>query len=274
MEEGYEILKKEELTPTIKSYEIHAPSVAEKFRPGQFLILRINKGGERIPLTIVFADKEKGSVGIVVQEIGYTTKRLGAMNKGEKILDVLGPLGVASETEGYKKVVGVGGGVGAAPLYPIMKELKENGSKVTTIIGSRSKDLLVMEEDFKPISDEVIITTDDGSYGEKGFVTTPLKKLLEKGPLPDAVWAIGPLIMMKNVCAVTREFKVKTIVSLNPIMVDGTGMCGGCRATVGGETKFACVDGPEFDGHLVDFDELMSRNNRFCEEEKCKLLGS
>ena len=268
MEAGYKILKKEELAKGIKSFEICAPLVAQKFQPGQFLMLRIDKTGERIPLTIVSTDPVKGSVRIVVQELGKTTIQLGKINEGESILDVLGPLGRSSETEGYKKVIGVGGGVGVAPLYPILKLLKETGAHITAIIGAKSKDLLIMEEEFRGISNELIITTDDGSYGEKGFVTSPLRRILEKGLNPEAVWIIGPLIMMKNACAVTKEFGVKTIVSLNPIMVDGTGMCGGCRVTVGTETKFACVDGPEFEGGNVNFDELITRNNRFIEQEK------
>ncbi|PJB27441.1 ferredoxin-NADP reductase [Candidatus Desantisbacteria bacterium CG_4_9_14_3_um_filter_50_7] len=265
---AYKILEKEELAPGIKQYDIHAPRVAEKFKPGQFLVIRLHEKGERIPLTIAMADARAGSVRIVFQEMGKTTFELGAMNKGDSIMDVLGPLGVPTEIKKYGLVAGVAGGVGAAPLLPILKALKETGNRVITILGSRTKDLLIFRRELEKVSSELIITTDDGTAGEKGFVTFPLKRIIEGKNKPDAVWAIGPLIMMKNVCNVTRNDGVRTFVSLNPIMLDGTGMCGCCRVTVGGHVKFSCVDGPEFDGLMVDFDEIIVRNRRFLEQER------
>jgi len=223
---AYKILEKEELAPGIKQYDIHAPRVAEKFKPGQFLVIRLHEKGERIPLTIAMADARAGSVRIVFQEMGKTTFELGAMNKGDSIMDVLGPLGVPTEIKKYGLVAGVAGGVGAAPLLPILKALKETGNRVITILGSRTKDLLIFRRELEKVSSELIITTDDGTAGEKGFVTFPLKRIIEGKNKPDAVWAIGPLIMMKNVCNVTRNDGVRTFVSLNPIMLDGTGMCG------------------------------------------------
>lgn len=268
---GYKIIKKEILAEGIKSFNIYAPLISGKFKPGQFLILRIHEKGERIPLTIVDTNPAKGSVNIVFQQVGKSTKEIGKLNENDEILDILGPLGKETEIKLYGEVLGIAGGVGAAPIYPILKALKEAGNRITTILGARSKDLLILENNLRELSDKFFITTDDGSEGEKGFVTTPLNRILKQGFRPQVIWAIGPLIMMKNVCLVTKLFGVKTIVSLNPIMLDGTGMCGCCRVTVGGEVKFTCVDGPEFDGHLVDFDELILRNNRFLEEEKISL---
>jgi len=268
---GYKILRKETLAPGIKSFNIYAPLVSKKFKPGQFLVLRLHEKGERIPLTIVDTDPSNGSVKIVFQEVGKSTVELGRKDENDEIMDILGPLGKESEIELYGEVLGIAGGVGAAPVYPILRKLKETGNRITTILGGKSKETLIMEEELDKISDKLIITTDDGSKGERGFVTMPLTRILEGGFSPRVVLAIGPLIMMKNVCAVTKSFGIKTIVSLNPIMLDGTGMCGCCRVSIEGKTKFTCVDGPEFDGHLVDFDELISRNNRFIEEEKISL---
>jgi len=271
----YEILTKKSLSPTVKLMEIKAPLVAKKAKPGQFIILRIDAHGERIPLTIADYDRKKGTITIIFMEVGKTTKQLGAMKKGDSILNFAGPLGIPSEIEKYGMVVCIGGGVGIAPLYPIIRALKEAGNHVISILGARNKELLMLEEEIEKYSDELFIATDDGSKGHKGFVSDVLQKLIDEGTKIDVVWTIGPVIMMKVVAHLTREYDLKTIVSLNPIMVDGTGMCGGCRVTVGGKTKFACVDGPEFDGHQVDFDNLMLRNRRFIDEEKhaCKLAG-
>jgi ferredoxin/flavodoxin---NADP+ reductase len=271
----YEILTKKSLSPTVKLMEIKAPLVAKKAKPGQFIILRIDAHGERIPLTIADYNRKKGTITIIFMEVGKTTKQLGAMKKGDSILNFAGPLGIPSEIEKYGMVVCIGGGVGIAPLYPIIRALKEAGNHVISILGARNKELLMLEEEIEKYSDELFIATDDGSKGHKGFVSDVLQKLIDEGTKIDVVWTIGPVIMMKVVAHLTREYDLKTIVSLNPIMVDGTGMCGGCRVTVGGKTKFACVDGPEFDGHQVDFDNLMLRNRRFIDEEKhaCKLAG-
>jgi ferredoxin/flavodoxin---NADP+ reductase len=271
----YEILTKKSLSPTVKLMEIKAPLVAKKAKPGQFIILRIDAHGERIPLTIADYDRKKGTITIIFMEVGKTTKQLGAMKKGDSIQNFAGPLGIPSEIEKYGMVVCIGGGVGIAPLYPIIRALKEAGNHVISILGARNKELLMLEEEIEKYSDELFIATDDGSKGHKGFVSDVLQKLIDEGTKIDVVWTIGPVIMMKVVAHLTREYDLKTIVSLNPIMVDGTGMCGGCRVTVGGKTKFACVDGPEFDGHQVDFDNLMLRNRRFIDEEKhaCKLAG-
>ncbi len=267
----HRILRKEVLSPNIKLMEIEAPLVARKRKAGQFLILRIDEKGERIPLTIADANKDKGTVTIIFQEIGKTTYQLGLLNEGDSIADIVGPLGHPTEIEGYKKVVCIGGGVGTAVVYPIAVALHQQGSEVISIVGARNKDLLILENEISNISSELIITTDDGSYGRKGFVTDALKDLLEKDKDIELVIAIGPAIMMKFVSQLTKEYNIKTLVSLNSIMVDGTGMCGACRITVGGETKFVCVDGPEFDGHLVDFDLLMSRQQSYVKQEKCAL---
>jgi ferredoxin--NADP+ reductase len=263
----YQIVGKKELNSTVAQMEILAPFVAKKALPGQFIILRADEEGERIPLTVAGYDREKGTVTVIFQIVGGTTELLNHKKVGEYIPDFVGPLGRPTHTDGLKKVCVVGGGVGCAIALPVARALHEQGTKVTSILGFRNKDLVILEEEFKACSDEFYMMTDDGSYGEKGNVCVPLKELLEKGEQFDEVITIGPLIMMKFVCAATKEYGVKTIASMNPIMIDGTGMCGGCRLTVGGEMKFACVDGPEFDGHLIDFDEAMSRSRTYAEFE-------
>ena len=258
--------------------EVDAPLVAKKAEPGQFIILRPDENGERIPLTVADFDREKGTVTIIFQIVGATTEKLNHLNEGEFIHDFVGPLGVPSHTEGLKKVAVVGGGVGCAIAYPIAKKLHNLGCEVHSIVGFRNKDLVILEEEFRANSSLMKIMTDDGSYGTKGLVTDALKELIDAGNNYDEVIAIGPLVMMKFVCKLTKEYDIKTVVSMNPIMIDGTGMCGGCRLTVGGETKFACVDGPDFDGHLVDFDEAMERGTMYKEfeqrkrEETCNLF--
>lgn len=264
----YEIIRKKVLNPTVILMDIDAPLVAKKAQPGQFIILRIDENGERIPLTVADFDREKGTVTIIFQKVGASTEKLSHLNEGDHILDFVGPLGVASHTDGLKKVAVVGGGVGCAIAYPITKKLHMQGAEVHAITGFRNKDLVILEDEFKKASSKLIIKTDDGSYGTKGLVTDALKELIESGEKYDEVIAIGPLIMMKFVCKLTKEYDIKTTVSMNPIMIDGTGMCGGCRLTVGGETKFACVDGPDFDGHLVDFDEAMERSNMYKDFER------
>lgn len=259
----YKIVRKKVLNPTVTLMEVDAPMVAEKAEPGQFIILRVDENGERIPLTVADFDREKGTVTIIFQIVGATTELLNHKEEGDYIQDFVGPLGVASHTEGFKKVAVIGGGVGCAIAYPIAKKLHAQGTEVHSVVGFRNKDLLILEDEFKASSDKLFIMTDDGSYGKKGLVTNALKELIESGEQYDEVIAIGPLIMMKFVCALTKEYGIKTVVSMNPIMIDGTGMCGGCRLTVGGETKFACVDGPDFDGHLVDFDEAMERSSMY-----------
>jgi ferredoxin--NADP+ reductase len=274
----YKILTKKALNPTVTLMEVEAPLVARKAEPGQFIILRATADGERIPLTIAGYDREKGSVTIIFQIVGGATETLNSLPEGGYINDFVGPLGKATETEGLKKVAVVGGGVGCAIAYPIAKKLHEIGCEVHSIVGFRSKDLIILEDEFKASSDKYVLMTDDGSAGEKGLVTQALEKLIESGEQYDEVITIGPLIMMKFVVAVTKKYNVKTIVSMNPIMVDGTGMCGGCRLTVGGKTKFACVDGPDFDGFEVDFDEAMARSATYrpfeqkAREEACNLL--
>ncbi|MBE7079079.1 MAG: sulfide/dihydroorotate dehydrogenase-like FAD/NAD-binding protein [Clostridiales bacterium] len=263
----YQIVAKKELNSTVTQMEILAPFVAKKALAGQFIILRVSDDGERIPLTIAGYDREKGTVTIIFQIVGGTTRLLNAKEVGEYIPDFVGPLGRPTRTEGLKKVCVVGGGVGCAIALPVAKALKEQGTKVTSIIGFRNKDLLILEDEFKACSDELFVMTDDGSYGREGNVCVPLKELLESGETFDEVITIGPLIMMKFVCMTTKEYGVKTIASMNPIMIDGTGMCGGCRLTVGGQMKFACVDGPEFDGHEIDFDEAMSRSRTYADFE-------
>lgn len=274
----YKIVKKQPLNPTVTRMEIEAPLIAKKAKPGQFIILRVDENGERIPLTVAGYDREKGTVTIIFQIVGATTEKLNHLNEGECLLDFVGPLGVPTHVDGLKKVCVIGGGVGCAIALPIAEELHAMGAEVTSIIGFRNQDLVILEDEFKACSDHFTLMTDDGSYGEKGNVTAPLKTLLENGERFDEVIAIGPLIMMKFVCLTTKEYNQKTVVSMNPIMVDGTGMCGGCRLTVGGKTKFACVDGPDFDGHEVDFDEAMSRSRsytsfeRHAYEEACNLF--
>ena len=273
----YKIVKKQPLNPTVTRMEIEAPLIARKAKPGQFIILRVDENGERIPLTVAGYDREKGTVTIF-QIVGATTEKLNHLNEGECLHDFVGPLGVPTHVDGLKKVCVIGGGVGCAIALPIAEELHAMGAEVTSIIGFRNQDLVILEDEFKACSDHFTLMTDDGSYGEKGNVTAPLKTLLENGERFDEVIAIGPLIMMKFVCLTTKEYNQKTVVSMNPIMVDGTGMCGGCRLTVGGKTKFACVDGPDFDGHEVDFDEAMSRSRsytsfeRHAYEEACNLF--
>jgi len=271
----YEILEKEVLSETVKLMEIKAPLVAKKALAGQFIILRIDEQGERIPLTIADYDRKKGIITVIFMEVGKTTKQLGTLKVGDKLLNFAGPLGVASEIENYGTVVMIGGGVGIAPLYPIVRALKQAGNHVISILGARNEKLLMLEKQVEEFSDEFHICTDDGSKGTKGFVSNLLQNLIDDGKKIDIVWAIGPVIMMKVVADLTKKYDIKTMVSLNPIMVDGTGMCGGCRVTVGSEIKFACVHGPEFDGHKVDFDNLMLRNRRFVKEEEhaCKIAG-
>ena len=266
----YKILRKKELNPTVTLMEIDAPLVAKKAEPGQFIILRVDENGERIPLTVADYDREKGTVTIIFQIVGATTELLNHKNEGEYIQDFVGPLGKATETEGLKKVAVVGGGVGCAIAYPVAKKLHDCGCEVHSIVGFRNKDLVILEDEFNAASNVLKIMTDDGSYGTKGLVTDALKALIDEGNQYDEVIAIGPVIMMKFVCKLTKEYGIKTVVSMNPIMIDGTGMCGGCRLTVGGKTKFACVDGPDFDGHLVDFDEALERGSMYREFEQAK----
>lgn len=274
----FKIVKKKVLNPTVTLMEIEAPLVAKKAEPGQFIILRVTDDGERIPLTVADYNREAGTITIIFQIVGATTALLNEKNEGEFIADFVGPLGRATHTEGLKKVAVVGGGVGCAIAYPVAKKLHEQGCTVHSIVGFRNRDLLILEDEFRAASSELIIMSDDGSVGEKGLVTDALKKLIEAGNQYDEVIAIGPLIMMKFVAKLTKEYGIKTVVSMNPIMIDGTGMCGGCRLSVGGETKFACVDGPEFDGHLVDFDEAMDRATmykdfeRHAHEDTCNLF--
>ena len=263
----YKIVRKQELNASVTLMEIEAPFVARKAKAGQFIIFRIDEMGERVPLTIAGYDREKGTVTIIFQKVGFSTNALGALEEGDYIHDFVGPLGKPTPVEGKKRVCVVGGGVGCAIALPSAKAFKEAGADVTVIVGFRSKDIVILEDEFKQASTNLYLMTDDGSYGEKGFGTVKLQQLLESGIQYDEVLAIGPVPMMKFVCKTTEPFGVRTMVSLNPIMVDGTGMCGGCRVTVGGETKFACVDGPEFDGHKVDFAELMSRNVTYRDRE-------
>ena len=275
----YKILKREELNPQVIRMEIDAPLVAKKAQAGQFIILRVDDVGERIPLTVADTDPGRGSVTIIFQTVGKTTLKLGAKSEGDTIADFVGPLGRATETEGLKKVAVIGGGVGCAIAYPVAKKLSSIGCTVHSIVGFRNKDLVILEKEFRAVSDRYVLTSDDGSVGEKGLVTDALKRLIEEGEAYDEVIAIGPLVMMKFVARLTKEYGIKTVVSMNPIMIDGTGMCGGCRLSVGGETKFACVDGPDFDGHQVDFDEAMARNAAYRDfetrerDEYCRLYG-
>lgn len=262
----YKILEKKKLNEQVTWITLDAPFVARKVEPGQFVIIRIDEKGERVPLTVADFDREKGTVTIVVQAVGFSTKKLTALNVGDSVADCVGPLGLPTEFGEPKKAIVIGGGVGCAIAYPQAKALHNMGVKTDVIAGFRNKDIVILEDEMRKVSDNYYVTTDDGSYGEKGFVTDVLKRLLESDSY-DLVIAIGPIPMMKFVSKTTEPFGVKTIVSLNPIMIDGTGMCGGCRVSVGGETKFACVDGPDFDGHKVDFDELMRRNSFYREEE-------
>lgn len=266
----YKIVRKETLNPTVTLMEIETPFVAKKAEPGQFVILRADEHGERIPLTIADYSRENGTVTIIFQIVGATTQKLNNLNENDFICDLVGPLGKPSELEGIKKAAIVGGGVGCAIAYPIAKKLNSLGANVDSIIGFRNRDLVILEDEFLEVSSLTKVATDDGSYGTKGLVTDVLKELIESGERYDVVIAIGPLIMMKFVCKLTKEYGIKTIVSMNPIMVDGTGMCGGCRLTVNGETKFACVDGPDFDGHQVDFDEVINRASMYSDFERRK----
>ena len=274
----YEIVSKKSLNPTVTKMEILAPFVAKKALPGQFIILRVDEDGERIPLTVADYDREKGTVTIMFQVVGAATEKLNHKKEGEYLQDFVGPLGRPTHVDGLKKVCVVGGGVGCAIALPVAKALHEQGCEVTSIIGFRSKDLVILEDEFKAVSKNFYMRTDDGSYGRQGNVCVPLNEMLGAGETFDEVITIGPLIMMKFVCAATKPFGVKTIASMNPIMIDGTGMCGGCRLTVGGKMKFACVDGPEFDGHEIDFDEAMSRSRTYADfenerrEETCNLF--
>jgi ferredoxin/flavodoxin---NADP+ reductase len=261
------IVKKERLSADVVKMVLEAREIAEARKAGQFIVLRINEEGERIPLTIADADAKAGTVTIIFQEVGKSTKLLGTMNQGDDILDLAGPLGRPTHIEKFGTVVCVGGGVGVAPMYPITEALKKAGNKVITIIGSRTKDLLILEEEMKKVSDRLIVMTDDGTYGQKGFVTQALEEIIKSGEKIDIVVAIGPVVMMRAVSEVTRPYKIHTVVSLNSIMVDATGMCGGCRVSVDGKSKFACVEGPEFDGHLVDFKELMMRQKTYMQQE-------
>ncbi|MTV49331.1 sulfide/dihydroorotate dehydrogenase-like FAD/NAD-binding protein [Heliobacillus mobilis] len=270
----YPIVRKEIFSPTVKLFDIKAPLVAAKAQAGQFFILRADEKGERIPLTIADFDREEGTITAIFQEMGAGTKRLGQLEVGDNILDVVGPLGVPSEIERFDGPVAiVGGGVGIAPIYPIARALKAAGNEVFAIIGARNKELLFWEEKMASVSSQLIVCTDDGSYGRKGFVTDALKDVYEANSNLNHVWAIGPMPMMRAITNVTRPWSVKTIVSMNPLMMDGTGMCGACRVQVGNETKFACVDGPEFDGHLVDFDLAMKRLSIYKDEEKRALAA-
>lgn len=267
----YEITEARFLSKDVKLFKIKAPKIAEKRQAGQFVILRVDEQGERIPLTIADSDVEKGTVTIIVQGIGKTTSQLNMLETGNSIKDIVGPLGLPSEIEKFGTTVSIGGGVGSAIAYPTAVALKKAGNYVITINGARTKDLVILEDEMKAVSDESYITTDDGSYGRHGFVTDMLKQLIGSGKKIDFVLAIGPIPMMKAVAEVTRPHNIKTVVSLNPIMIDGTGMCGGCRVTVGGKTQFACVDGPEFDAHEVDFKNLIDRNKMYAEYEKKSL---
>ena len=275
----YRIVKKEALKPTVTLYEIEAPMVAKKAEPGQFIILRVDENGERIPITIHDYDREKGTVTIIVQTIGATTEKLRHKAEGEYIQDFVGPLGRPTETEGKKKVCVVGGGVGCAIAYPVLKKFHDCGTEVHAVVGFKNKDLVILEDKFRAASSVLKLMTDDGSYGEKGLVTDALKELIDAGNQYDEIFAIGPAIMMKFVSKTTEPYGIPTTVSMSPIMVDGTGMCGGCRLTVGGETKFACVDGPDFDGHKVDWDESLKRGKMYFDwerhkyEETCNLFS-
>jgi NAD(P)H-flavin reductase len=282
MSAGYRIIKKEVYSPVTYMWEVEAPDVARAAQPGHFLIVRMNEEGERIPLTVADFDRQRGTVTAVIQAVGKSTREMMQLNQGDSILDLIGPLGEASHIEKRSKVILVGGGLGVAPVYPQLRAYKERGSTTLSIIGFRTKSLVFWEERFRAYSDELHVATDDGSYGHKGFVSQVLQILLEKHGDTEEVVTIGPLPMMKACCDVTRPFGVRTMVSLNSIMVDGTGMCGSCRVTVGGKLKFACVDGPDFDGHQVDFDELLRRQRRFQREEQeslkrydeeCRLMG-
>ena len=275
----FRIVRKEILQPSVTLYEIEAPLIAKKAQPGQFIILRVDENGERIPITIHDYDPAKGTVSIIVQTVGSTTLKLSMLNEGDCLHNFVGPLGKATETEGRKKVAVVGGGVGCAIAYPVLKKFHDDGAEVHAIIGFRSKDLIILEDKFKAASNHLVVCTDDGSYGRKGLVTEALKELIDAGHQYDEVFAIGPMVMMKFVSLTTQPYGIPTTVSMSPVMIDGTGMCGGCRLSVGGETKFACVDGPDFDGHKVDWNIAVKRNQMYAGfekhkyEESCNLLN-
>ena len=275
----FKIIEKTALNPTVTRIAVEAPLIARKALPGQFVILRAGEDSERIPLTVAGADKEKGTVSVIFQVVGGGTMELNALNEGDCLHDLVGPLGRASELDGLKKVCVVGGGVGCAIALPVAQALHEKGAVVHSVVGFRSKDLVILEKEFADCSDKLVLMTDDGSYGEKGLVTAALEQLIQSGEAYDEVITIGPLVMMKFVTAVTKKYNIKTVVSMNPVMIDGTGMCGGCRLTVGGKIKFACVDGPEFDGFEVDFDEAIKRSSMYKEpeaharEDACNLLN-
>ncbi len=270
----FQIIRKEVLNPSVTLLEVEAPHIARKAEPGQFIILRVDETGERVPFTIADFDRQKGTVTIIFQIVGYTTEKLNRLNQGDSIPDLVGPLGRASELEGFSRVAVIGGGLGTAIAYPQAKKLSALGTEVTMIHGFRNREMIILEAECQAVSRKVYTMTDDGSNGNPGFVTVKLQELLEGGAEFDLVIAIGPLPMMKAVAETTRPYGIKTVVSMNPVMIDGTGMCGGCRITVGGETKFACVDGPDFDGHLVDFDRAMQRSKMFRREEhQCRMEG-
>lgn len=275
---AYKIIQKKDLNPQIFLMEVEAPLVARRAEPGQFIILRIDEYGERVPFTIADFDREKGTVTIIVQIVGKTTRDLAKLTDKDSLLDFAGPLGTPTPLEGKKKVAVIGGGLGTAIAYPQAKKLHNLGAEVTVITGFRNEELIILEDELKKVSDNLIITTDDGSNGLKGFVTDRLKEEIERGEKFDEVIAIGPLVMMRAVCNLTKEYDIPTMVSMNPVMIDGTGMCGGCRVIVGGETKFACVDGPDFDGHKIDWESALNRQQMFkgyekkaCEEGKCRV---
>ena len=274
----FRIVRKEALKPTVVLFEIEAPMIARKAQPGQFIILRVDENGERVPLTIHDYDREKGTVSIIVQIVGATTEKLNHLNEGDCLQDFVGPLGKATETAGKKKVCVVGGGVGCAIAYPVLKKFHDDGAEVHAVVGFKNKDLVILEDKFKSSSSILKVCTDDGSYGQKGMVTDALKELIDAGNQYDEIFAIGPMIMMKFVCKTTQPYGIPTTVSMSPIMIDGTGMCGGCRLSVGGEMKFACVDGPDFDGFKVDWDLAVKRNQMYREfemhkhEEVCNLF--
>ena len=275
---AYKIIEKKDLNPQIFLMEVEAPLIAKKAEPGQFIILRIDEHGERVPFTIADFDREKGTVTIIVQIVGKTTKELALLKSGDSLSDFAGPLGMPTPLDGIKKAAVIGGGLGTAIAYPQAKKLHSLGADVTVITGFRNKDLIILEDELEKVSDKLIITTDDGSNGLGGFVTDRLKEQIEAGEKFDEVIAIGPLVMMRAVCKLTEQYGIPTTVSMNPVMIDGTGMCGGCRVIVGGETKFACVDGPDFDGHKIDWDAALKRQQMFksyekraCEEGKCRI---
>ena len=268
MQQKYQVFAKKVLAPEVVQMDIVAPLVARKAQPGEFIILRVDKNGERIPLTIADFDRERGTVTIIFQEVGASTRQLGQLETGDEIMDFAGPLGKPTHIEKRGTVVCIGGGIGVAPVYPIARGMKQSGNNVISIIGARNRGLLILEKEMRAVSDRLYVTTDDGSYGDKGLVTQRLQQLIDSGLTINEVVAIGPVVMMRAVAETTRPYGIKTVVSLNPIMVDGTGMCGGCRVSVGGDTFFACVDGPEFDGHKVDFAELEARRRMYLDFER------